>query len=254
MKLLVANWKLNPVSVKEAVRIASSIEAASDKGVEVAVCPSFVHAAAVKGVLKKARLGAQNVSVADKGAYTGEVSARMLKDAGVLYVIVGHSERRKMGETSDVVQMKVKKALTAGLRVILCVGEENREDHGYVSFIKEEVVSALRGTPQRLANNVVIAYEPIWAVGSDMPDTPASMLEMAIYLRKIMFDLYGKKVAESLRVLYGGSVIAKNAAAFFTEGGVDGLLVGRSSLDPKQFAKIIKIAGQNGNKELKINN
>ena len=136
-------------------------------------------------------------------------------------------------------------ALFAGLRVVLCVGEKSRAGDAaeYAAFVKEEVQTGLRGVTRQALQNVTIAYEPIWAIGSDEADTPERTMEMALYIRKIVADLYDRAVAQSFPVLYGGSVNTENARAFLRDGGVDGLLVGRASLDPKEFAKIVEEAG-----------
>ncbi|MEK7173786.1 MAG: triose-phosphate isomerase [Patescibacteria group bacterium] len=251
--ILVANWKCNPATLREAERLfrATVNVIPKNKNTEVVICPPYVFLSRYKiparpagGQDTRYKLGSQDVFWEETGAYTGEIGPRMLKSAGVSHVIIGHSERRELfGETNETVQKKTAAALKAGLSVIICVGERTREGDAsvYISFIKEEVASALRDVPKSALSRVIIAYEPIWAVGSDEPDTPHSALEMAIYIRKTAADAYGRSLAQQLPVLYGGSVSASNAGAFLRDGGVDGLLVGRASLHPKEFGKIVKI-------------
>ena len=250
--ILVANWKCNPATLREAERLfrATVNVIPKNKNMEVVICPPHVFLSRFKIPDSSFQLGAQDVFWQEQGAYTGEVGPRMLKSAGVSHVIIGHSERRELfGETNETVQKKTAAALKAGLSVIICVGERTREGDAsvYISFIKEEVASALRDVPKSALSRVIIAYEPIWAVGSDEPDSPQSTLEMAIYIRKTVADLYGRSVVQQLLVLYGGSVSASNARSFLRDGGVDGLLIGRASLHPKEFGKIVNIA-QDSNK------
>ncbi|TSC71722.1 MAG: triosephosphate isomerase (TIM) [Parcubacteria group bacterium Gr01-1014_70] len=242
-KIIVANWKCNPVTLKEARRLFEAAEASCDnKHAEVVVAPPFVYLAEGRRLLKRARLASQDVFWEETGSYTGEVGPKMLRELGSSYVIVGHSERREhFGETNEIVQKKVTAALGRGLRVILCVGERSREGEAstYTGFVKEEVASALRGVPKKHFGRVVIAYEPLWAIGSGNPDTPKSTLEMAVYIRRVVYDVFHYANAHLLPVLYGGSVNSQNAKEFLEEGGVDGVLVGRASLDTKTFSRIV---------------
>lgn len=246
-KLIVANWKMNPPTLKEAERLffATTNAIGASKNAEVVICPPFVYMTrhAVQGTRYK--LGAQDVFWEDNGAFTGEVSPRMVKSAGASYVILGHSERRAFGETDEVINKKVNAALTAGLHIILCVGERERVGNlHYALFIKGEVKKGLGGVPRQFLKRVTVAYEPLWAISPGTPDTPESMLEMAIYIRRVLFDTFGKRASSDVRMLYGGSVAPENAHAFLENGGVDGLLVGRASLDAKAFGEIVKIASR----------
>ncbi|OGZ44171.1 MAG: triose-phosphate isomerase [Candidatus Ryanbacteria bacterium RIFCSPHIGHO2_02_FULL_45_17b] len=245
--LLVANWKCNPATLPEAQRLFAAIKKTVPRynNIDVVICPPAVFLSRFSAVGGK--LGVQDVFWENTGAYTGAIGSRMARSVGASYAIIGHSERREhMGETNEMVQAKVKAALAAGLRVVLCVGEKSRDGDAaaYAGFVKEEVSVGLRGVTKQSLGNVIIAYEPIWAVGSDEADTPERTLEMALYIRKTIADLYDRTVAQTFPVLYGGSANAGNARAFLRDGGVDGLLVGRASLQAKEFGKIVQIANE----------
>lgn len=251
-KLIVANWKCNPSTLQEARRLfaATSKVIPKSKNVDVVVCPPAVFLSSIKlhppAGGSSFKLGIQDIFWADTGAYTGAVGPRMARSVGASYAIVGHSEQREHFKvTNEMVQGKVEAALANGLRVVLCVGEKSREGDAalYAAFVKEEVQVGLRGVSKQSLKNVIIAYEPIWAIGSDEADTPERTLEMALYIRKTIADLYDRTVAQSFPVLYGGSVNKSNARAFLRDGGVDGLLVGRASLNVKEFGKIVAEAG-----------
>ncbi len=247
-KLIVGNWKCNPATLREARQLFQGLAKfiKKHKNVEAVVCPPHVFLPGFNAKTATYKLGVQNIFWEDKGAFTGEVGPRMAKSSGASYAIIGHSERREhFGETNDTAQKRVRAALAAGLRVILCVGERTREGEAaaYASYVKEEVAEGLRGLPKSLLKHIAVAYEPIWAIGSDEPDTPQSTLEMAIYIRKTIADMYGRQLAQNFPVLYGGSVNGSNARVFLRDGGVDGLLVGRASLNAKEFGKIVEAAG-----------
>lgn len=248
-RLVVANWKCNPATLVEARKLFLATEKATPSrgNVDVAIACPYIYLAEGKKVLRRVKLAAQNIFWEETGAYTGEVGPRMVRSAGASHVIVGHSERReRFGETNEIVRDKVGAALAAGLCVVLCVGERSREGDAaaYAAFVKEEVQVGLRGVAKSSIRNVVVAYEPIWAIGSDEADTPERTLEMALYVRKIIADMFDRSIAQSFPVLYGGSANVGNARAFLRDGGVDGLLVGRASLDPKIIGKIIEEANK----------
>ena len=237
---------MNPFSLKESEKLfADVVKSISDiKKTEIVICAPFVYLEKLKKVSKKISLGAQDVFWGEMGAYTGEISAEMLYDIGARYVIVGHSERRAMGENNNDVNKKIKSALSAGLRPILCAGENIRDkNHNYFNLIKIQLIECLKGISKNSISKVIIAYEPIWAISStfDRKDaTPDDSREMAIFIRKILSDKFGSE-ASKVRVIYGGSVNEKDAEDFLKNGGVDGLLSGRASLDAKKFSKIVKI-------------
>jgi len=247
--IVIANWKMNPLSLKDAKSIfaATKKTAHTLRNVQSVVCPPFIYLNELKNLVSGHRclIGAQDVFFERNGAYTGEISAAMLAKAGVKYVIVGHSEKRTLGETDEVVNRKILAALKEGLRVVLCVGERERDEHAhYFDFIRGELERSLKGVPRNMMERLVIAYEPIWAIGREAKsaDTPEGTFETTLFIRKTIANMYDKKTAMSMPVLYGGSVNKKNAREFLVHGGVQGLLVGRASLTPAHFAEILREA------------
>lgn len=248
-KLIVGNWKMNPSSGKEARLLVKEIkrEVAKVRGVDIVVCPPFTYLRDVKEILgqNKILIGAQDMSWAPEGSYTGEISGAMLKGLGVKYVVVGHSERRKDGESDEMVNKKVKAALRMGIIPIVCVGERERDSHGYyIAAVKSQVEAAFVGVPSTMLKNCVIAYEPIWAVGNADFDAamPHDAVEATIFIKKTLADTHGAKRAHDVRVLYGGSVNTKNADEFLREKEVAGLLIGRESLVAKKFSAIAALS------------
>ncbi|MBX4198179.1 triose-phosphate isomerase [Candidatus Parcubacteria bacterium] len=249
-KIIVGNWKMNPQTLDEAKRIARGVKKTAEevKKVITIMCPPTVFTSAVASLSNNRYLytGVQNIFTETHGAYTGEISADMARNAGARFVIVGHSERRRMGETDAVVNKKILLALTSGLNPIICIGEENHDRDGhYLSVIKEQVHAALQNVALVDIPRIVIAYEPIWAVGADKAMNAHDVHVMTILIRKTIIDLYKlRKQPKQIHipVLYGGSVDPTNTAGILTEGSADGLLVGRQSLDPKAFSDILRIA------------
>lgn len=245
-KIIVANWKMYSVSRKKGREIYSKIkkQASSVKGIEVIVCPSFLLLDSfAEKKTARVSVGAQDLSFEKEGPFTGSVSAGALCDLGVSSVIVGHSERRALGDGNEVVAKKMKQALASRLRPILCVGEKERDVEGaYLGFLKEQITSALVKIPPELVKLITIAYEPVWAIGKDAKGaaTPGDFLEKSIFIRRVIADLYDQKIATTIPILYGGSVDETNASSFLGEGRAQGLLVGRASLDPRSFGVIIK--------------
>ncbi len=246
--IIAGNWKMNmtPSAAKEAVEKTAELTAGKN-GCEVVLCVPFVDIAtaveAARGT--NVKIGAQNVHFEAKGAFTGEISAAMLLETGVEYVIIGHSERRQyFGETDTTVNKRTLAALNAGLKVILCLGEvlEQRQ-----AGITEEIVSMqtkldLAGIPAELMKNVVIAYEPVWAIGTGLTATPDQAEEVCAIIRKVVAGLYTKEIAEGLTIQYGGSMNDGNAAELLGKLDVDGGLIGGASLVPEKFAKIVDAA------------
>lgn len=246
-KLVVANWKMSPRSLSDAKRIFGALKRKAKKygKTQVVVCPPNVF---IEGLLSFAgsgvSVGAQNVFWKNEGSFTGEISPEMLRILGARYVIVGHSERRALGETSLMVNQKIKAILNSNLTSIVCVGEGSRDRDGqYLSFIRDELKEALLNVKKKDLKKIIIAYEPIWAIGGDEDDamSPGDVHEMVLFIRKVISDLYTKKVAFEMPVLYGGSVTENNAEAIFVEGTINGFLVGRASLDSKNFNAIVSI-------------
>jgi triosephosphate isomerase (TIM) len=247
-KIVIANWKMNPPTLREAKLLYGIIKkrAARLKHTTVVVCPPFLHlpllGATARG--KNTALGGQNIFWEEKGPYTGEVSPSMVKGAGAQYVIIGHSERRALGETNEVIAKKVGASLRAKLRVVLCVGEKERDHHGaYLDFLKEELLSALRKVTKKELEHIVIAYEPIWAIGKGegAAMTPQDMHETSIFIRKVLRELYSSDAIFSVPIVYGGSVAPGNTHDLVAHGEVQGLLVGHKSLEEKSFSEILTI-------------
>lgn len=243
-RLAVANWKLNPGSIGEAKELFLEIrKEASRRGrVETVVAPPYPYLAELRKLTtgKHTFLGAQDLFWEEKGPYTGEVAASMLTSVGVSYVIVGHSERRALGEGNEEVAKKVVAGLKAGFTTILCVGEGERDTNGrYLSFVEEQLRSALQGVPQRSLGKLVVAYEPVWAIGSGTAATPEDVHEMTIFIRRTLTSIYSRTLADRVRILYGGSVNEENVRALIDDGMVDGFLVGGASLKPRAFGAII---------------
>ena len=245
--IVIGNWKMNPSTIKEAEVLFSGVSKniASIKKTEIVICPPFIYLDRLTKIrTNKIKLGAQDVSFEERGAFTGEVSSDMIYNLGVKYVILGHSERRVKGESSNDVNKKMKASLSSGLIPILCVGETMRdENHGYFNLVKTQLEECLNGVKKTLISKVIIAYEPVWAISStiDRKDaTPSDCREMVIFIKKILSDKFGSD-ASSVRIIYGGSVNEKDAGEFLKDGSVDGLLVGRGSLDAKKFLEIVKI-------------
>lgn len=246
--LIVANWKANPDSPGRAVLLAEKIERGVYKyrNVEVVIAPSFPFLAPVAKVIKKTKLGAQNVFWGDLGPYTGEVSWHQLKHFGVQYVIVGHSERKlHLGETDDLINKKVRALLEHGMKPILCVGERERGGTEIPPVVGDQLKRALRGAKKNHLKNLTIAYEPVWAISTmpgAKPDMPDNAFRVMVFIRKIIAGLYGSKVAGGVRIIYGGSVNGKNIVPFLSEGKMQGALVGGASLRPGEFINITRQA------------
>ena len=239
-KYICGNWKMNKTS-SEARDFAEKINEFNFKNVDVLLAPSFVSLESFRKILnKKIEVSAQNLSQFDDGAYTGEVSTSMLKDIGVENVIIGHSERReKFFESNEIVNAKVKKALADGFHVILCLGEalEVKVEDKEVDFVKDELLKSLDGIEN--IENITIAYEPIWAIGTGKTCSAEDAEKMCREIRQIINKNYGE-ISEKIRILYGGSVKPSNAKEILSEENIDGVLVGGASLDPEGFIEIIK--------------
>lgn len=247
--IIVANWKMNPLTSKEAEKLFLDVAkgVSGIKKSEIVVCPPHIYLDKLSDTrqTKKIILGAQDAFYGEVGAFTGEVSGDMLYELGARYVILGHSERRGRGESSEEINKKIKGALSAGLRPILCVGETIRdENHEYFGMVKAEVEKCTNGIPKSSLSKMTIAYEPVWAISTTKDHKDASAQdsrEMAIFIRKVLSDKFGKD-AGGVKILYGGSVNERDAEEFLRDGGVDGLLVGRASLSAKKFTEIVKVA------------
>lgn len=244
--LIAGNWKMNK-TVSESVELAKGlVEKLRDvNDRDILICPPFTSLYSVYQVIKgtNIKLGAQDVFYEDSGAYTGEISPIMLKDVGCEYVIIGHSERRHViGETDEVINKKVRNTLKNGLRVILCVGEllEEREQGKTLDVVKEQTVKGLSGVSKEDIKNVVIAYEPVWAIGTGKTAKPEDAQEVQKFIRSIISEMYSKEIADGFMILYGGSVKANNIDDLMAMPDIDGALVGGASLNLDEFVRIVK--------------
>lgn len=246
--LIAGNWKMYKTSGEAAVLVQDLEQLVEDvEGVEIAVCPPFTSLRSVSVVLELDKagiaLGAQNVYWEEEGAYTGEVSPRMLTEFRTRYVIVGHSERREyFGETDATVNRKAKVVMEHGMTPIVCVGETlaTREARETDAFVREQVRGGLDGLTAEQASALVVAYEPIWAIGTGRTPTPEDANDVCRSIRATVGAMYGPPAAMALRVLYGGSVKPENCRMFFSEPDIDGALVGGAALDAKSFADIVR--------------
>ena len=243
---IAGNWKMN-LDRRTALDLVAGVRAAADRraDVDVAVFPPFVYLDEIARSLagSRVRLGAQNMCVEDSGAFTGEVSAAMLRDVNCTLVILGHSERRHVfGESDELVGAKVRKALAAGLEPILCVGETQgeRQDGQTETVVRRQLVTGLDGVSKADVARVTIAYEPVWAIGTGLTASPEQAGDVHNYLRGVLAGLYSDPIAEALRIQYGGSVNAGNAAQLMAQPSIDGALVGGASLKADSSAGIIE--------------
>ncbi len=248
--IIAGNWKMN-MTATETRKFAEELRAIAPraKWCDVVICVPACNLTTAIKAFKDMRIsvGAENVYYEKSGAYTGEISADMLKDLGVKYVIIGHSERRQLfGETDFTVNKKVMAALEAGLRPIICVGEslEQRELGVTMDLISLQLKSALAGVPAEKVRKCVIAYEPIWAIGTGKTATAEQAAEVCTFIRSTVRHLYGARIARSLTIQYGGSMKASNAAELLGQSDIDGGLIGGAALKPAEFVEIINAANQ----------
>jgi len=247
-KFIAGNWKMNTTRA-EAVALASSIAAkvGSSSAVDVAVCPPNVYLEAVGQAIKNSAvgLGAQNCYHEAKGAFTGEISPQMARDIGCGYVILGHSERRQVfKESNQDVNRKVLAVLSVSLTPIVCVGEslDQRQSGQTAAIVREQIEGSLAGLSAEQILKIVIAYEPIWAIGTGVVDTPEQAEEIHADLRRLLETRYNSQVASAVRIQYGGSVNAENAGSLLTQPNIDGALVGGASLKADTFLAIVAAA------------
>ncbi len=240
---------MSPETPREAKEIFNLIKNKAKKFSKVitVICPPFVYIDSLIRLSNqhKIYIGGQDNYSEIKGPFTGEVSAKMLHYIGASYVIVGHSSRRENGENDKIVSRKVLLAARENLNVILCVGEKTRDNEGhYLHYIKHEIKESLEKFPKKLLDKIIIAYEPIWAIGKSDKEAMNSgdINEMAIYIKKIISEIYGAELGKRVPILYGGSVTNKIAENILKEGGVNGLLIGRKSLEPRTLGDILEIA------------
>lgn len=244
--IVVGNWKMFIESPEAAKKFAATLrkKARAWQGAEAWLAPAFPLIAPVAAALKGSaiKVGAQTLSMQSGAAQTGEVSAKMLKASGASFAIIGHSERRAMGESDEEVRAQLNAAVSAGLTAILCVGEHEREPDGsHWAQVANQLHRALVGAVP-LGNKLIVAYEPVWAIGKSAAEAMKGedVEETAIFIRKILSEALGRDAARRVAILYGGSVEPGNAAALIKEGGINGLLVGHASADIDSFIEILK--------------
>ncbi len=246
-KIIIGNWKMNN-TLSESISFIQALKKNLENilQVDIAVCPSYISLNSVKEELSSSniKVGAQNVYFEDKGAYTGEISAEMLKDIDIDYCIIGHSERRQYFKETDYdVNKKLIKLLEYEITPVVCVGENisQRESNTHFSIVKEQIVQALNNINSKHISSIVIAYEPIWAIGTGITATAEQAEEMCNYIRNVVSSLYNKEIADSIRIQYGGSVNSNNAREILMMPNIDGALVGGASLK-EEFIDIVNSA------------
>jgi triosephosphate isomerase len=246
LPFIAGNWKLNK-TVEEAVDLVRQLKASISevKDVEVAVAPPFTALHAVYKELEGSfiRLAAQNLFWEEKGAYTGEVSPLMLKEVGCQYVIIGHSERRQFfGETDETVNRRMKAALGQGLKPIFCIGETlaEREEGNTFLVIQRQLEGGLKDLGEKEMKSIVVAYEPVWAIGTGKTATPQQAEEVHRFIRERLERVYSRQFAEEVRIQYGGSVTPENIKGLMSQTNIDGALVGGASLKSETFSKIVR--------------
>lgn len=248
-KVVAGNWKMYK-DKSETIKLISGLKEKLSKfnsNVEVIVFPPFTSIETSKELLKGSviHLGAQNMYSEDEGAFTGEISAKMLKSFGVEYVILGHSERRAIfGEDDKMINKKVLKAVSVGLRPIFCIGEtlEERENNKTFDVVARQLIEGLSSISNEHLNEIIVAYEPVWAIGTGKTATPSQAEEVHKYLRKLIEEKFGRSFSEFMRILYGGSVKPDNAKELFSQPNIDGGLIGGACLKVDSFYDIINSA------------
>lgn len=243
--IIAGNWKMNKTPEEARELVSALVPSVKDADCDVVVCVPATDFAAVKEAAQGSNihLGAQNVHFAASGAYTGELSAAMLKACGVEYVVIGHSERRQyFGETDQTVNLRVRAAVAAGLTPIICVGElKNERESGYTDIIVEyQTLMALHGLTGEEVKNVVVAYEPVWAIGTGLTATDEQANETIGVIRKAIARQYGQDVADAVRIQYGGSMNPKNVKGLMAQPEIDGGLIGGASLKAPDFTQVVR--------------
>jgi len=247
-KYLIANWKMSPSSLSKAKDLFSFFrkKLKNKKSLEIVFAPPFVYLSdllklnSAKNFIK---YGAQDVFWEEEGSFTGEISIKELKDLGVKYVIVGHSERRSLGETNSDVNKKIKVVLHNKIIPVVCIGEKERDGHGdYLAFVRKQISGALEGVKLEDLKNIIFAYEPVWAIGKSDEESikPHDLEQMIIYIRKVLMEIYNDSSVMRAKIIYGGSVEKGNSRTLLEETSINGFLIGHASLDKEEFFEIYK--------------
>lgn len=246
--IIIGNWKTTPATKEIAVTFIKQLD--KKCGSSKIKLPRKAYYLAVPDIFipplselsSYGYIGAQNSTGTSLGQITGETTPSMLASGGASFILLGHSEVRKQGETSEAVSLKVALSLQSKITTVLCVGEEKRDKEGvYLELLEKDLTVSLALAPKHLLSNLVIAYEPIWAIGKDIPATPAECFEAVIALRRALATLFSIDYAKKIHIIYGGAVTADTAKIFLTDGGVDGLLIGRASQEVSSFLEILKV-------------
>jgi len=245
-KIVAGNWKMN-MTMDESIKLIAELELISENNIEIKIAPAYTNLYKSRSLLMSSQIEviAQNIHQEKNGAYTGEVSAEMLKSIGIKTVIIGHSERRQyFNETDSILSKKVKTALEHSLNVIFCVGEElsEREKGNHFELINSQIKTGLFDLKNDEIKNVVIAYEPVWAIGTGMTANTHQIQEMHEFIRALINEKYNQKISSNIRILYGGSVKPDNAKEIFSLDDVDGGLIGGASLSFSDFSSIVNAA------------
>jgi triosephosphate isomerase (TIM) len=244
--IIIANWKAKVQSITDAKRLLTSAKTLAEKGIhQIILAPSapYLGLLSLSNTSKKLRFAAQDITLTPGGAQTGEVTGKMLASVKATHVIIGHSERRALGESDADILTKTKHALSSGLIPIVCIGEKKRdEDAEYLSHLRAQIDAVYGGLNAKEQAAIVLAYEPVWAIGKSASDgiTPDDLIEMIRYIRKVLATYMPAKKAEQVAILYGGAVEPSNAKALAYNTGIDGLLVGHASTDAKSFTALVK--------------
>ncbi len=244
-KILIANWKMNPTSTSDAKKLLKGYikHTSAYRGVDVVMCPPAYFLRTLRDQYrgKGFLFGGQTISEHEQGSHTGDISLPMLLDSKCSHVILGHSEQRNEGETNQGVNKKIQLSLKSKVTPVACIGESDRdEDAGYLFFVKKQVTEIFKGLTPAQAKKVVVAYEPIWAIGAKEPMQGHEMHQMVLFIRKVLTKLYSAKTAKDVAIIYGGSINESNVDDMNKNGFVDGLIIGRASLDPAQVAALAR--------------
>ncbi len=251
-KLIIANWKCNPTDLDKAKHLFGVVQrgVSKVKDIEIVICPPFVYLSPLMALAQdKMVFGAQDCFWEQKGAFTGEISPLELKNLGCHYVIVGHSERRRyLNETDEMINKEIKAVLKSRLKPIFCIGEETRDTFDSQGkllnemslAVGEQLEKGLAGVPAARVREIVVAYEPVWAIGSGQPCSPDDAMKATLLIRKTLTKLYNRSTAEKIKIIYGGSVSSKNVNDYVKGARMDGVLVGGASLNASDFVKIIE--------------
>lgn len=246
--LIVANWKMNPATYKEAKVLLDASRRAADnaKNISIVVAPPSLYLRELRSSYKGKRIAfaAQNAHFEKMGSHTGDISPAQIKDSKIPYVIIGHAERRAAGESDELIRRKIAAALDEKLIPILCIGETQRNQEGdHYVYVRAQIGAAFADVQPAKVSNVIVAYEPVWAIGSDKPMSEREMHEMAIFIRKTIVGMHGS-AGMNIKILYGGAIDETNAASMLRNGEVDGLLVGRASTNAAKFKALVEAVSE----------